>query len=499
MKTTLAVLLCTLVQPYSCSTDGSSASTSSFDPGASPFLQARGGGFAHVHVWAKLDDELEGWFLFDSGGQGNRLNKSVAERLGLELRSAGWVNGVSGSASAFRAQAETLQVGPMTMSAPKFIVPDVDDGGRSDVLGTLGSDVFEQCVVVYDAAGPSVGIYDPATFVPPPVEWETCLMLEERPFAHMQVEGQEVLLEIDTGGARAVLLCTPAADRLGLREGREVGEDSVYGNYGSAPVQTVTLERVDVGAQTFDGVAGTLGVENKGWLGSTEHDGLIGGPLLSYMVLILDYTNERVSFTDRRLFALLESSFDSAETAARSALQAAGKPDTVDAASYGRAWWPADENGKHWLELSYAAPVLPVRMEIWGTYAQGALTSVQATTSSGRELSVDWAGEVETTLTDGLALTASSIELDEPVVSIRLDLDCSLIGGTNIIDAVGLIDATGTTHWAEGVRADGSRHRIARPGLDAGEALEAHAARLQERGREQDAAAVRSRIEALED
>jgi hypothetical protein len=457
----------------------------------------RSGGFAHVHVWAELDDDLAGWFLLDTGADGNRLDKNVAERLGLELRRAGTVGGVGASVRAFSTRADTLRVGPVTISSPRFVVADVEDSGQDDVLGTLGSDLFKASVVVYDQARPSVAIYDPAAYQPPPVEWEPCLLLDDRPFARMKVERQEVLLEIDTGSGQGVLLCTPAVDRLGLKDGRASRDDRIHGPYGSVPVRLVTLCSFQVGAHRFDTLPGTLGVEYERWLGSTEHDGLIGGPILSHMVLILDYRNERVSFTDRRLFPLLAGGDGQVMPVNFSADQARGEPDAVNRTSYGNAWFPSDDHGKHWLELTYAAPVQPTRMEIWGTNSQRGLTAIHATTESGSMVAVNWGGEVQKTLADGLALTAAAVEVGEPVVKIRLDVDCSLVDGTNVIDAVGLVDAAGATHWAHEASADDSLHKIDRPTFTAREALEQHAARLQQRGQALEAESVRRRIEAL--
>lgn len=117
----------------------------------------------------------------------------------------------------------------------------------------------------------------------------------------------------------------------------------------------------------FRNVAGTLAVTSEGWIGSTEHDGLIGAPILSRLVILFDYGNERISFTDRRLFPLLEGGEPERDLAIYSAEQAIGTPDAVDAASYSNAWFPAYEHGKHWLELTYAEPVEATRMEVWGT------------------------------------------------------------------------------------------------------------------------------------
>ena len=501
MRTLPCILLCGLLPALSSCTQPEAMGIARFDPKVTPSLRVRDGGFGKVHVWADVDDELAGWFLLDTGADTNLLDKSAAEQLGLELTHAGNVGGVGASVKAFSARADTLQVGPLTMNSPRFLVADVEVEGKGDLLGTLGSDMFKHSVVVYDLEQPAAAIYDPATYEPPPIEWEDCVLLKNRPFAKMQVEQQEVLLEIDTGGGEAVLLCAPAVERLGLKDGRTSRDSLIYGPFGSAPVRKVTLDSFEVGTLRFDGLSGTLGVDSDGWLGSTVHDGLIGAPILRHMVLVFDYGNERISFTDRRLFRLLEGAEldgnDGVDSVVHSESQATGEPDTVNRSSYRNAWFPPDSDGKHWLELTYDAPIQPVRVAVWGTGAQRGLTALHGITASGVEFAIDWVGELEESLNDGLGLTASTVEVGEPVLKIRIDVDCSRVEGTNVIDAVGLVDASGKTHWAREARASGRLQGVERPRFDESDALKRHAARLKQRGQVSDAERVRQRIETM--
>ena len=115
----------------------------------------RGGGLDHVYVWAEVNDELEGWFLLDTGAANNLLSTSAAEQLGLDLVPAGTMGGVGASVKAYRARADTLRVGPLTLTSPRFQVSDVDASKYRHQLGRLGGACLNESVVVYDCARPA--------------------------------------------------------------------------------------------------------------------------------------------------------------------------------------------------------------------------------------------------------------------------------------------------------------------------------------------------------
>lgn len=457
-----------------------------FDPAASPFLTTRGGGFEDTYVRVVIDGAFEGWFALDSGADEHHLSKSAAQALGLPLKPSGEVSGVGASVKAFRATASELRVGPLRLQSPQFTVADVPN--RSDQQGLLGSDLFARAIVVYDTAAATAAIYDPTTWQAPPLEWLPCEIRDRRPFVRMQIEGQDVLLEVDTGGGGCVLLCAPAVDKLGLDDGRAMAKNAINGPFGSAPGLSTRLREVQVGALRIEDVPVVCAVEAKGWLGGVDYDGLIGAGLMCHTVVVFDYGRKRISFTDRRLFAALAERDDTAfqlrpATTAYAPVQTTGEPDAVDQASYGKAWFPSNEDGKHWLELSYAKPVRPHRMQIWGTLQQRGVASVRLITTDGKQIAAAWTGTIKKQLADGLGCTAGALKVDQDVVRVRLELDCSLIEGTNVVDAVALVDEQGTEHWADKAEASSSLEDIGRlPAFEPISALREHAERLAAQG-----------------
>ena len=132
--------------------------------------------------------------------------------------------------------------------------------------------------------------------------------------------------------------------------------------------------------------------------------------------------------------------------------QAAGAPDTPGAGDYPTAWAPATSNGSpEWLEVEYDQARVPVFVEVHETYSPGAMTRVTLIDEGGREIEA-WEGADPTSAAAGSGV--SRIKVSVPggktpaVKKVRVYVGRAEIRGWNEIDAVGLVDAQGTTHWA---------------------------------------------------
>lgn len=127
------------------------------------------------------------------------------------------------------------------------------------------------------------------------------------------------------------------------------------------------------------------------------------------------------------------------------ALQATGPANVPEpGADSALAWCPAAEDGgMEWLELRYEKPVLAAEIRIHASFNPGAVVRVLGGTDEEnlREL---WAGT-------SLAEPVQSIAISPPaeITRIKLVLDTAKVPGWNEIDAVALIDATGTSVWAQ--------------------------------------------------
>lgn len=128
--------------------------------------------------------------------------------------------------------------------------------------------------------------------------------------------------------------------------------------------------------------------------------------------------------------------------------QAAGEPNTESAGDHQTAWaskTPDDQD--EWLVLDYAEAVTPVAVKVYETYNPGAVSKVSVFDANGNEIEV-WTGADPTLVDDDMGVSEIKLDTDVETTRVKLYLKSSEVEGWNEIDAVGLVDADGKTHWA---------------------------------------------------
>ena len=139
---------------------------------------------------------------------------------------------------------------------------------------------------------------------------------------------------------------------------------------------------------------------------------------------------------------------DTLKGPAWSAAQVTGAPNTPQAGDCPTAWASATPDGQdEWLQVEFAEPAEAAAVLINETFNPGAVTAVQATSENGQILAV-WKGAdpVGRDCKKGLAIIPLSTP--EKVHKITILIDSKSVPGWNEIDAVGLLDLQGVTHWA---------------------------------------------------
>jgi len=136
--------------------------------------------------------------------------------------------------------------------------------------------------------------------------------------------------------------------------------------------------------------------------------------------------------------------------------QATGVPDTPRAGDYRTAWASKTPDGQEeWLELEYGSLITPIAILVYETYNPGALVWISAGNSGARQRDL-WKGTDPTGVKAKMGISVIPIAYPIPVSRVRLHFDSKRVKGWNEIDAVGLLDAKGKTHWA--VRAKASSY-----------------------------------------
>jgi hypothetical protein len=134
--------------------------------------------------------------------------------------------------------------------------------------------------------------------------------------------------------------------------------------------------------------------------------------------------------------------------------QATGEPDTDGAGDLTTAWASRTPDGQdEWLLLEYDRAIVPVAVIVCETFNPGALNRVTMFRPDTEEVEV-WKGSdpIPPGRDRGIAVIPVSVGFTTD--KIKLFLASRKVPGWNEIDAVGLIDEMGKTHWA--VRAQAS-------------------------------------------
>ena len=128
--------------------------------------------------------------------------------------------------------------------------------------------------------------------------------------------------------------------------------------------------------------------------------------------------------------------------------QATGPPNTPGSGDIQTAWASSmPDAGPEWLVLDYAKPVTAQSVEIHETYNPGAVNQISVFAADGRELMV-WRGIDPTSTSAPRGISRIPLDVDFPVQRIKVYIDSAAVPGWNEIDAVGLVEETGRTHWA---------------------------------------------------
>ena len=128
--------------------------------------------------------------------------------------------------------------------------------------------------------------------------------------------------------------------------------------------------------------------------------------------------------------------------------QATGEPDTLEAGDIVTAWASrTPDEQDEWLMLEYAEPVIPRAVIIHETFNPGAVNRVTAFKLDGSEVEV-WQGKDPTSTEEPMGISVIPLKVEFKTNRIRIHIASRSVPGWNEIDAVGVRDAGGKTHWA---------------------------------------------------
>ncbi|MFO1031453.1 MAG: hypothetical protein U1F60_10260 [Planctomycetota bacterium] len=128
--------------------------------------------------------------------------------------------------------------------------------------------------------------------------------------------------------------------------------------------------------------------------------------------------------------------------------QACGAPDTLEAADRATAWASRlPDEGQQWLLLEYATPLRMAKLCVHESLQPGALAAVAVLTPQGEELEL-WRNDAPQAPEEASRVLQLDVPVGFVVERVLLRFACDRVPGWNEIDAVGIVDVQGVTHWA---------------------------------------------------
>lgn len=233
----------------------------------------------------------EAWL--DSGASATVLDAAFARELGVEMLDVPVrAQGVAGRVQGARLARADLQVGDLGMTGRRVAVMDLAAVSRvvqRPVQVILGRDIFDNAVVDIDFTAREITFLPRQGFQPPsaaPLPLTASGNLRSFP---VSLDGTAAAAILDLGNAGALLLDRDFAEARGLLAGRRTSTQLSVGADGPRESAIFSLDRVQVGGLSFDGVPTTATT------GLTSHaPANVGLAILSRFHMTVDFAGDRL-------------------------------------------------------------------------------------------------------------------------------------------------------------------------------------------------------------
>jgi len=274
-----------------------------FDTNASPALEVKKIKSGHILVRPTINGHDAGWFIFDTGA--GICCISTPQVNGLDLETAGSIeaNGVGGSKSASVYKARKMQLGAVTFQDHPLMAIDLaflEPLVGEKICGIIGYGVLSKCVGEIDLAGPSISLYNPATFSLNKGEWTPMDLSARIPAVSGSFEGHPGLFRLDLGADGSVTFHQPTVVKYDMLKDRQVKDCKLGGFGGFVAGKRGKVSSLEVGGVKFENVDADFALEAKGTFAEASKDANIGTDILKKFVIITDYPGRRIGLIPKQ-------------------------------------------------------------------------------------------------------------------------------------------------------------------------------------------------------
>ncbi len=272
-----------------------------FLSGSESFLRVRRGGPGDLFVFPRVNGQELGWFLFDTGADGCRMDIDAAQGLDLPEIGKAVSRGVGiGIHNGTLNVASSIELGIVRVESVPVYVSNLRRirGPAGPMAGIIGNSVISRCIVEYDAKNARISLYDPSTYSLPRGSWKPMMNYSSQPTVRINFEGHDGIFNIDTGGSRGILINPLTVERLGLLKHRPTTLAQVGGFGGRVLAWDGTLDWIDWGGRRIHDVPATFVDDVHSGIADRFCDGIIGAELLKRYVVVFDMPHRRIAYLD---------------------------------------------------------------------------------------------------------------------------------------------------------------------------------------------------------
>jgi len=240
-------------------------------------------------------------FVLDSAASGCVLDAARAKELGIQASVRAMTSGSGGTQEVWLIPTVQIKLGELEVTVPNCYVFDMKlFKFKGQVDGVLGSPLFANHVVELDYPGLRARLYSPKTYKPSSKAQVLPMRMTTGPTvrAEITVRGERVNLDVqlDTGSAHVITICTPAVERyhlLVLVDQAKPGETLGIG--GATPDMTGYIDEVRIAQAFLKRPLVRLSRQTVGSFATEKnYSGNIGGEFLKQYKVTFDFPGSRV-------------------------------------------------------------------------------------------------------------------------------------------------------------------------------------------------------------
>jgi hypothetical protein len=274
-----------------------------FDPSTPARVRLERAQTGHLLVYPMINGvELEA-FVFDSGAAATVIAPEVAAKLRLPTIGRAPLSSMFGPVAAKVDRAETLRLGPVTISRVNLVEMDLAPlnaaFGRR-VHGVVGYDLFSRCVVDLILADDTLMLHDPKAGGLDGLRWLPLALPMRHPAVTAKATGvPEGLFRLDLGAAGGpagnVTFHGSAVKTYHLLDGRQV----VRVQAGKLHLGLGEIPWFELAGHRFERPPVMFALDDEGVLGEVGTLGNIGVEFLGPFRVVFDYPHSRIAFIER--------------------------------------------------------------------------------------------------------------------------------------------------------------------------------------------------------